>query len=433
MKYVVDTNFIYEYLDEILNYEPQQIVLMATVRQELDKHKTDDSEELRFKARKANGFIFDNYDHFTHDVGEYNAEEILGSDFHNTVPDNRIVASAVKNQYGIITGDLNMYSTAKAFDLEVVTLSERLVQEYEDYKGFIEVEMTDEELNKFHDSHLNKNIYELNLNQYLIIFEYVRDEDGEILLDENGQKIKDLKRAFRWDGEFHIDIKEKKLRSKALGEFKARDLYQACAIDAVINHQIVLYRGKAGTAKTQIGMAYAFQQLQAGKYSKLIIFSNALPTHSAFYHGLVKGDLKTKLLDSSIGNILASKLGSKDQVEALLLTEELMVLPASDIRGFDSTGMNAILYITEGQNWSRELMKLGVQRLGDDCMMIIEGDNNTQLDNRAFGGMNNGMRVLSKVFRNMPYYAELELQKIYRSPIAERAELMSDLDFVNNL
>src|SRR5690606_13821550 len=121
----------------------------------------------------------------------------------------------------------------------------------------------------------------------------------------------------------------------------------------------------------------------------------------------------------------ASKMGSYDQVEAMMLTEELVVLPMSDIRGFDSSGMNAIILITEGQNTSRELLKLAIQRTGEDCKLIIEGDNSTQLDNKVFEGINNGMSAASEVFRGADCYGEVELQKIYRSAIAERAELMT--------
>jgi predicted ribonuclease YlaK len=42
-----------------------------------------------------------------------------------------------------------------------------------------------------------------------------------------------------------------------------------------------------------------------------------------------------------------------------------------------------------------------------------------------FEGVNNGMNAASEVFRGADYYGEVELQRIYRSLIAERAELMT--------
>lgn len=410
--WIADTNFLYDGQLE-LAIKNKKIVLMSTVRQEADKHKTAIDRVLQFKARKLNRFVFENYDKFHHDVGEYNPEVILGSDYSRDVMDNRIVACAKANDYGILTGDLNLYATAKAFKIEVETYNDGFDTYESDYKGFKEVHMMPDEHQDFYTNKLDENVYELNVNEYLIIKD-----------DITGDELDTLK----WNGTHHIAIKPKTIRSQKLGVFKPYDLYQACAIDTVSSNQFSMLRGHAGTAKTAISLSYAMQELQSGnKYSKIIVFSNAVPTHGAFYHGLVKGDLQTKLLDSSIGNILTSKMGSRSAVEAMLLTEELMVLPASDIRGFDSSGMNAILIFTEGQNWSRELMKLGIQRTGADCKLIIEGDNSTQLDDKSFEGSNNGMTAASEVFRGQSYYGEVELQKIYRSEIAERAELMSQI------
>ncbi len=45
-----------------------------------------------------------------------------------------------------------------------------------------------------------------------------------------------------------------------------------------------------------------------------------------------------------------------------------------DIRGFDTTGMKCGVYITEAQNMDISLMKLALQRIGEDSIAIIDGD-----------------------------------------------------------
>lgn len=406
--YLVDTNAFISNLDDIKKYKK---VVLGGVLRELDKLKGSRNEELSFRAREATRYIKENIDMLHFDLRDYNAEEILGKEFENSYVDNRIIACLHENpNYALLSNDVLLTLKAKAIGAEVAELDEGFEQHDADYKGFIEVEMTREEFQTFHDERLDLNEFDLLMNQYLIIVDPLTEEPYE---------------ALKYNGEFYISIKSKVIKSMKLGDFKARDLYQACAIDSVLSNQFTILRGKAGVAKTQIALAYAMQQLQAGKYSKIIVFSNSIPTYGAFYHGLVKGDLRTKLMDSGIGNILASKMGSYDQVEAMMLTEELVVLPMSDIRGFDSSGMNAIILITEGQNTSRELLKLAIQRTGEDCKLIIEGDNSTQLDNKVFEGINNGMSAASEVFRGADCYGEVELQKIYRSAIAERAELMT--------
>jgi hypothetical protein len=45
--------------------------------------------------------------------------------------------------------------------------------------------------------------------------------------------------------------------------------------------------------------------------------------------------------------LLSSKLGGREGVERLIAQDKLILLPVSDIRGFDTTGMNAGIYISE--------------------------------------------------------------------------------------
>lgn len=96
----------------------------------------------------------------------------------------------------------------------------------------------------------------------------------------------------------------------------------------------------------------------------------------------------------------------------------------SDIRGYDTTGMNAGIYISEAQNMDVELMRLALQRIGEDSICIIDGDFSHQVDSSLYSGNNNGMKRASEVFRNNSIYGEVELQNIYRSKIANIAELM---------
>ena len=69
-------------------------------------------------------------------------------------------------------------------------------------------------------------------------------------------------------------------------------------------------------------------------------------------------------------------------------------------------------------------MKLTLQRIGEDSICIIDGDEKTQVDSIEFAGNNNGMRRASKIFRGNDIYGEVTLKNIHRSRIAELAELM---------
>ena len=142
----------------------------------------------------------------------------------------------------------------------------------------------------------------------------------------------------------------------------------------------------------------------------------------AIMFNVYPGSRTEKLLDSQIGNLLESKLGDRVAVERLIDDGQLVLLPMSDIRGYDTTGMNAAIYISEAQNLDIELMRLALQRIGEDSICILDGDSNAQVDLSMYAGDNNGMRRVSKVFRGADFYGEVTLLNIHRSKIAQLAQ-----------
>ena len=143
---------------------------------------------------------------------------------------------------------------------------------------------------------------------------------------------------------------------------------------------------------------------------------------NAIMFNVYPGSRTEKLLDSQIGNLLESKLGDRVAVERLIDDGQLVLLPMSDIRGYDTTGMNAAIYISEAQNLDIELMRLALQRIGDDSICILDGDSNAQVDLSMYAGDNNGMRRVSKIFRGADFYGEVTLVNIHRSKIAKLAQ-----------
>ena len=194
--------------------------------------------------------------------------------------------------------------------------------------------------------------------------------------------------------------------------------------DTLANNQITMVKGPAGSGKTYMSLGYLLSQLEKHKIDKIIVFCNTVATKDSAKLGYYPGSRDEKLLDSQIGNLLASKIGNKLEVERMIQEEKLVLLPLSDIRGFDTTGMRAGVYISEAQNMSVSLMKLALQRIGEDSICVIDGDAKAQVDSIEFAGNNNGMKRASKIFRGNDIYGEVELNTIHRSKIAELAEQM---------
>ena len=314
---------------------------------------------------------------------------------------------AKKNNVEIefVTNDLILKVLARMF-FKVTSVDE---DEQDDYVGYLDMRLNDDQMNDLY-SNPNKNIFNLKVNQYFI----VRNEANEIV------------DRLVWTGETYRNLQFNNFNSKWFGEVKPlkRDIYQQLVFDSLSNNKITMIKGPAGTGKTYIALGYLLHKLDKGKIDKIIVFCNTVATKNSAKLGFYPGTRDEKLLDSQIGNLLSSKLGGRIEVERLISEEKIILLPLSDIRGYDTTGMSAGIYISEAQNLDISLMKLALQRIGEDSICIIDGDAKTQVDDINFAGANNGMRRASKIFRDTDVYGEVELKNIHRSKIARIAENM---------
>lgn len=310
-----------------------------------------------------------------------------------------------KHDIEFITNDICLKHLAKLFLNEVESVDENR----DDYTGFKDVVMNENEMTAFY-SNPNANFYDLLVNEYLI----VRNDKREIV------------DRLCWTGEGYRHLDYANFSSKWFGDIKPikGDVYQAFVADSFTNNKITLVKGPAGSGKTFLSLAFLIHKLEKNKIDKIIIFCNTVATKDSAKLGYYPGTRDEKLLDSQIGNLLISKFGGRVEVERMIQEENLILLPMSDIRGYDTSGMRAGVYISEAQNMSVNLMKLALQRIGEDSICIIDGDCKTQVDDVQFAGSNNGMRRASKVFRGEDVYGEVTLQNIHRSKIGRIAERM---------
>lgn len=311
-----------------------------------------------------------------------------------------------KKQISFITNDLCLKHIAH---IVLGPKVESVKDESDSYAGYKEVYMTNDEMTDFYQN-FNKNLYNLQINEYLIIY----NEDHEIA------------DTLCWTGENYRQLTFGNFDSEYFGKVKPlkNDIYQSLVADSFLNNKITLVKGPAGSGKTFLSMAFLLHQLSKNKIDKIIVFCNTVATKNSAKLGYYPGTKDEKLLDSQIGNLLSSKMGGRIIVEQMIREEKLILLPMSDIRGYDTSEMRAGVYISEAQNLDIELMKLALQRIGNDSICIIDGDCKTQVDDIAFAGSKNGMRRVSKVFRGHDVYGEINLKNIHRSKIAEIAEFM---------
>lgn len=62
----------------------------------------------------------------------------------------------------------------------------------------------------------------------------------------------------------------------------------------------------------------------------------------------------------------------------------------------------------EAQNLNINLIKLILQRIGEDCVCIIDGDRYTQTDLLTYE-IENGMKRVSDVFKGYNFFGQVDL------------------------
>ena len=403
-----DTNILMSADDSFFK---EEFAVSAQTVIELEEIKTSSckDEETKYKARKAARRLLLPTCTVVLDWNEI--DEILEDAGLAIAPDTLILGSAkyleesTEQPVVFYTKDILCFKTALMLGLDAKFVRDKV----DFYCGSIDVSLDDIAMQDFY-ARPDYNHFDMMIGQYAAI------HDGEGNLVD----------IVRWNGEKNERIDQQALKSKMFGSVTAfkGDCRQVMAIDSLLRNRITMLSGKAASGKTYLALAYLYSLLDKREIDKIIVFANTVPVKNTATIGFLPGTRMEKLMESSIGNILSSKLGGKEGLMDALDRRKIEIYPACDIRGFDTSGMRAGVLVTEAQNTDAELLKLMLQRIGADSYCVIEGDYDTQVDSNAYAGERNGMKRLSQVFRGDPCYGEVKLNQIHRSHIAELADKM---------
>lgn len=374
---------------------------------ELENIKTSarKDQDIKAKARNLTRLLRNNKGNYK--VVHYGRRDVKRRklEFSN---DNIIVAGAYRlsrksrsTQVLFYTDDIACENIAsELFGLCTKSAKDELVVD-DYYTGYKEVVMTELELDLVYQN-LDNNFCNCLINEYLV----VRNRDGGCM---------DI---LRWTSQGFMGVYTKPLYSKMLGgKIYAKDIYQRAVIDSIINNPITAISGGAGSGKSLLALAAALKFVENGRYSRLVILFNPTQTRGAQEMGYYGGDMIEKALQSNIGNILTSKLGDRYAVDMLIEQGKLKLVPMSDCRGFE-VRPDEVLWISECQNTSVDLLKLCLSRVSEGSKTIIEGDYLSQVDSYAFENTKNGMKRAINVLKGEDIFGYVQLQNVYRSKIA---------------
>lgn len=416
-----DTNAFLGTPEELDAYN---IVVIGCVLRELEKHKSSPRQELAYQSRIATRYIKNRLKQKPESIrfenADYDAEEILGSEFHNEYFDNQIVAACQQLKVALISYDVLLQFKAKSFDVEVIELDEEVEDDVKKYTGIRELFISPTSVE---DQELLSEIYEtperntlgLVQNEYLLMWDKekpTKNDDGE----PNGFELIDV---FRFDGLKLNKLKFKPTEDLYMGKTKPLNVKQQIAFDLLQNKNIGvnLVLGQAGSGKDYVMAAHMMQALHREDIDKIVFIRNIAPLKDAGETGFLKGDLLEKMMVWAYP--LMDAIGGKDAFEMLYEKGKIEIQHFESIRGrsFNRCGV----YATEIQNMTADHARMLLSRVGKESFIFLNGDTK-QTDKDVFKN-NSAINTLKKL-KGHHLFGVVEFDKVERSDIAALSELI---------
>lgn len=391
--YVIDTNTALDFPQLIGKFQVVVTSHMIREIENLETFKTWNNKELKDKIIKVKQAIDENEDTIFVDLKDYQWKEDNGYDTEYV--DNKILQCCIDNDYGLLTKDRLLRIKAKLYNIPVIK-PEKEAQE-NSYLGYKVINVDDIELSYFY-SNLNSNIYELYINQYLII------------RDKNDRTI-DIR---RWTGDSHIELN---LPPKRIID-PENDL-QKCALDILNNDNIPVkfILGTYGSGKTYMSTKMGVYKIkEKGKHAKLMMVRNPIGTGEEI--GFLSGD-KADKTDGFFKPIIQHlERGEQEAFEMEQNGELLREIPYY-MKGLDVE--DTFMLSDEAEDFDIKIIKLVGTRIGKNSSGTFCGDYK-QAEGKYIN--NNGLRCAVEGLKGNPLVGIIVLDLDVRS---EASKLFADL------
>lgn len=170
---------------------------------------------------------------------------------------------------------------------------------------------------------------------------------------------------------------------------------QQSYVKNILNHDINFGVGPAGTGKTYLAVACAIAALENEQVSRILLVRPAVEAGERL--GFLPGDFTQKIdpYFRPLYDALYEMLGFEAVVK-LIEQHVIEVAPLAYMRG--RTLNDAFIILDEGQNTTKEQMKMFLTRIGFNSKVVITGDiTQTDLPKGSESGLRHCLNVLKKV------------------------------------
>jgi len=249
-------------------------------------------------------------------------------------------------------------------------------------------------------------------------------QNESLILNSNDGK-KDSALAFFREGQLFLIEK---------GDFEAfgimpKNSEQAFLMNALLDESIELVTaiGKAGTGKTIVSLACALKLFKDGGERFDAVYFTRQIVDFGRETGFLPGDQQEKIhpymqgMYDNLGVIKSINVNNSNIIQAMEREKQLHLEPLSSIRGRSLS--KKVFIIDETQNLTPAEVKTIITRAGKGTKVILIGDP-YQIDIPYLDERSNGLVYVLSKFKGKRIYANVNLFKGERSPLAE---LASDL------
>ena len=203
------------------------------------------------------------------------------------------------------------------------------------------------------------------------------------------EKLKNVKKGYR----FKLSLTQEQKLAKA----------------NILQNDISVIVGKAGSGKTLLACQIALQALLEKQVNRIVI---TRPTISKEDIGHLPGNIKEKM-DPWVAPIYGNmyQLLRKERIDEMVAREQIEIVPVSYMRG--RTFTNSTVIVDECQNLDNAQTLMILQRVGVGSRMMFCGDIN-QVDLRR--QKDSGLNFLSNI-KSVKGMHSVTLHENYRHPI----------------
>ncbi|EGR4123510.1 TPA: PhoH family protein [Vibrio cholerae] len=447
--FVLDTNILLHEPLAIYSFKEHDVIIPMTVLEELDRIK-DSKRDVARDARVAIRAL----EHLFHDatpeeitegiplskqegatgtisiLADYELDETVKA-FTDKEGDNRILnavlylqAQRTPRAVVLVTKDINMRLRAKGAGVLYVEdyRTDQLIDDIQYLtKGF------QTRPGSFWDSVEDVASYTLGGKTFhkldrapfdpTFLNQYVIDEDSDFAarvetIDGDKLTLRDLSR-------------ERMMHRKAWG-ITPKNIYQGMALDALLDPDIdlVILTGAAGSGKTLLAMAAALEQTVERKmFDKIIVTRNTPDIGESI--GFLPGTEEEKMMPwlASVTDTLEA-LHKNDHctdgsLKYICDKANIQFKSINFMRG--RSIQNAFVLLDECQNLTASQIKTIITRCGEGTKIVCSG-NLAQIDSHYLTPVTSGLTYMVERFKNFEGSANIHLNGVVRSRLAEFAE-----------